>query len=307
MNDAAHTLCIGEALVDVVLRNGQDPVEHVGGSLFNVACGLARLGRPTSVLSWWSDDERGARITDAARAAGLAIADGTVGAASTPVAYAQMDDEGRATYEFDLTWEIPTAPDAASYGHVHTGSFAATLAPGGDAVLDAVRAAGGTVSYDPNIRPALMGSPAEVRGRIEQLVTLSDVVKASDEDIAWLYPNEDPHEVLARWCSQGPALVVLTRGPDGADAVGQFDGTLHIDTPPVTVADTVGAGDSFMAGLISSLLDAGVLGSKGAATALREEHALAALQRAVATSGITVTHAGAYAPTLDEVKGKRAG
>lgn len=107
------------------------------------------------------------------------------------MAYAEVDAAGRATCTFDITWQMPTPP-AAVYGHLHAGSIAATLEPGGTPVVDAARRIRelGTTSYDPNIGPALMGTPAAVRGRVEDLIRLADVVKASDEDLAWLYGDE---------------------------------------------------------------------------------------------------------------------
>ncbi|GAA1007428.1 carbohydrate kinase [Nocardiopsis tropica] len=308
-----RTLCLGEALVDVVLREGTEPAEHVGGSLFNVACGLSTLGDPASILSWWGRDERGARIADAAARAGVEIVPGTDGAPATPLAYAHLDAEGRATYEFDLGWRVPPVGGLERYGHLHTGSFAATLAPGADGVRDiAARIRDhATISYDPNIRPALMGTPEAVLPRITELIGLADVVKASDEDIAWLHPGEPVEDVMRRWIAAGPALVVVTRGPWGAYALlaGNRD-MLHVDQLTVEVADTVGAGDSFMAGLVSGLLEAGYLGSRYAARRLRSAQwsdVQPALHRAVITSALTVSRAGAHAPSRDEVEVVRAG
>ena len=302
-------LCLGEALIDEVRRIG-DPVvgSHVGGSLFNVACGLARLGDNASIASWWAADEAGRRIAEAAGAAGVRVVPGTDAAARTSVAHAVLDAEGRAAYEFDLDWQVPALPDTARVGHVHTGSIAATLEPGGSQVVEAVRAiraAGGTVSYDPNARPAIMGHPRAVVERVEELVALSDVVKASDEDLAWLFGDEPIDSIMRRWLGLGPRLMVVTRGAEGAYAALADDFDL-LAVPPVAVrmADTVGAGDSFMAGLVSGLLAGGLLGSPAASTRLAaaDWHGVqAAVHRAVLTSAITVSHTGAYAPTLDEV------
>ena len=130
----------------------------------------------------------------------------------------------------------------------------------------------GTVSYDPNVRPSLMGSPDQVVGQIEEIISVCDVVKTSDEDIAWLYGEQTPIEqVLRRWLASGPGLVVVTRGPWGAYAVlaGDRD-MLVVDSLNVEVADSVGAGDSFMAGLLSGLLDADLIGSPQAKSRLRQ-------------------------------------
>ncbi len=299
-------LCVGEALIDVV-KQGSTTTEHVGGSLLNVTCGLARLGHDATIQASFGRDERGELLRAWAEESGAKLAPGTQEAARTPVAYAQLDEQGRATYTFDLEWALAGLPEPGVYHHLHTGSIAATLEPGGSQVVEAVRQQreSGTVSYDPNIRPALMESPEDVRGRIEELISLSDLVKASDEDLEWLYGEEPLEKTVRRLKALGPAMVVITRGPWGAvAALAGDDDTLHLDQVNVSVADTVGAGDSFMAGLISGLVDAGLLGSREAAARLanaRWSDVQPALHRAVGTSAITVSRHGAYAPSLDEV------
>lgn len=304
----APVLCLGEALVDIIIRNGEILSEHVGGSPLNVACGLTGLGHPALIASWWGDDERGKAIEEHATAHTVGIVSGSDKADNTAIANAHLDEQGRATYDFDLVWDVPALPPPASLAHLHTGSFAATLAPGGAKVLAAVKkmAINGTVSYDPNVRPALMESPDKVIGRVEEIVSLSDIVKASDEDLAWLYGEDTPVEqVMRKWAKMGPGLVVCTRGPWGAYALLSGDrDMLVIDPLNVEIADTVGAGDSFMAGLLSGLLDAGLAGSPEAKTRLKSadwSQVRTALHRAVVTSGLTVSHSGAYSPNRAEV------
>ncbi len=300
-------LCLGEALIDVIERAGTVE-EKVGGSVFNVACGVASLGHPTSLASWWGEDARGKSLEEKLASAGVGIIPGSANADKTPIANAHVDEAGQATYEFELEWQVPPLPEVSTLSHLHTGSFAATLAPGASAVVAAVKAMApqGTVSYDPNVRPALMGTPEEVRPRIEELISLADVVKASDEDIAWLYGKDTPLEtVLQKWKTMGPGLIVATRGPWASYALCANDrDMLAVDPLNIKVKDTVGAGDSFMAGLISGLLDAGLLGSAEAKQRLRKARLSdiqAALHRATVTSGITVSKVGAYGPTQAEV------
>lgn len=308
---STRVLSLGEALIDVVIRP-ESTDEYVGGSLLNIAVGLATLGQPASICSYWGRDQRGDQLRKWAEAAGVDIAVGSDSAHRTSVAFARVDDEGRATYEFELTWKVPQVPDLSAFGHLHTGSIAATLEPGGsDVVATATRMREfGTVSYDPNIRPALMNSPEAVMDRIEHMVGLSDVVKASDEDLDWLYPGTPVEDVMRRWVKAGPAMVVVTRGPWGAYALlANNRDMLHLDQLRVDVADTVGAGDSFMAGLISGLLDAGLLGSPEARQRLAVKNwsdVQPALHRAVMTSALTVSRSGAYAPTMAEVQALQA-
>ena len=149
---------------------------------------------------------------------------------------------------------------------LHVGSIATVLAPGADVVLEAVRAHHGRalVSLDPNARPALTpdragrGRPGRGAGR-----PLAGVVKVSDEDLEWLFPEHDPVATATRWATQGPGLVVVTRGGDGAVAVRPDGTTLEVPGVPVVVADTVGAGDTFSGVLIDALLALGVSGPDG--------------------------------------------
>jgi len=300
-----NVLCVGEALVDVVTR-GRTSSEHVGGSPMNVAACLAKLNHPTSLASWWGNDARGHLIERAAAEHGIHVVDGSGRAEHTSIAKALVDDDGHATYEFDLLWEVPALPSPREISHLHVGSIGATLEPGAADVYAAVRrmAMQGTVSYDPNIRPAIM--KRSDKKRVEQIVAHSDLVKVSDEDLEWLYPNTPVEQVMREWAAMGPAMIVVTRGPWGSYArlAGDRD-MLVIDALDIELVDTVGAGDSFMGGLISGLLDAGLLGSASAKSELRRvrwHDVQPALHRAVITSGLTVSQQGAYAPSRDEVE-----
>lgn len=309
-----RTLVVGEALVDVVHRTDGSVDEHPGGSPLNVAIGLARLGHPVHFAARFGDDVHGHMIrAHLEREPNITLTRGTASAPTTSTATATLDSSGAATYDFDLTWDVASALDTEPTGHLHTGSIAATLAPGADAVLDAARRAHetGTVSYDPNARPTLMGTPGEARARVEALAAVADVVKASDEDLAWLYDAHTVDEIDARmreFAELGAALVVVTRGGEGSrvyvPATDEWT-----DVPPVAgvrVTDTVGAGDSFMSGLVSGLLDAGLLGSREAADALRRADlaaVLPAVDRATRCAAITVSREGANPPTRSELGG----
>jgi fructokinase len=300
-----RTLVLGEALIDVVRSPDGAVAEHPGGSPANVALGLARLGHPVSLRTSIGSDERGALIAAHLEPEGVELAAGSRTDGPTSVAEATLDATGAATYRFELRWEVapPVSVDGAT--HLHTGSIAATLEPGATAVLDAVERArtGATVSYDPNARPSLMGQPQDVRAKIEQIIGLSDVVKASDEDVHWLYDGAAIPEVMRLWGRLGPTVVVVTRGGEGA-VVAVNGVVVSLAAPTVTVADTVGAGDSFMAGLISGLLDAGLLGGTEARAALRAagmDQVRPAVERALACAAVTVSRAGANPPRRDEI------
>lgn len=299
-------LAVGEALIDIVEPTDGQTSEHVGGSPANVAMGVAALGHPTSLATHIGRDERGQRIADHLQEHHVSLAPGSQDAERTSTAKATLDADGGATYDFDLAWHLPDV-DLSDIGHVHTGSIAATLQPGGTEVFELICAArpGATVSYDPNARPTIMGEAHEARSIIEENIGRSDVVKASVEDLEWLYPGAEPADVARLWTRLGPALVILTDGGEGAMAQHGPEAKISvIKARKVTVVDTVGAGDSFMSGLISGLLDAGLLGSAQARERLAAspEHVIvAAIERAIATSAYTVTQAGAAAPTRSDL------
>ena len=156
----------------------------------------------------------------------------------------------------------------------------------------------------PNIRPAIMGDLDEIRADVEGLIPIIDVVKASSEDLGLLYPDLSIEEVIDAWLDLGPALVVITRGADGVTYRTRTGEFASFPTLAPVVVDTVGAGDSFMAGLISGLLSLGMLGGPEARDALASADSDAvrpAIHRGLATSAVTVGYAGAYAPSLDEL------
>ena len=302
-----RALVIGEALVDVVVHADRSREEHPGGSPANVALGLGRLGRPVDLLTWLAHDAYGARVKSHLEASGVHLLAGNRSALNTPVAIAHLDEHGQASYEFDLTWDLPTAweGDTVAPLVLHTGSIAATLRPGGAVVLREVtaRRPATTITYDPNARPALMGSPLQAGATVDEFVRVADVIKASDSDLRWLHPRQDPDDVALRWARSGPAIVVVTHGAGGAFAATASGARLHIPAVPVDVVDTVGAGDSFMSGLIDGLWTAGLLGGarRAALRAIDVRTLEAVLTRCVEIAAITVSRAGANPPRLAEL------
>lgn len=309
MLDRLDLLVIGECVADVVrLPDAADRV-HPGGSPANVAYGLAGLGHDATLLTQLGADEKGRLIRDHLTAAGVDVrTDGST--APTPTAAVTLDSAGRAAYTFDITWTLGPVSLDRSPAHVHTGSIAAVTEPGASAVVAAVESlrAAATVSYDPNVRPELMGDHEAAVRRSERCVALSDVVKASDEDLEWLYPGEDPVDVAERWLATGPAVVLVTRGADGAFAV--LPGALvTVGASPAEVVDTVGAGDAFMSGTLHALAAHGLLGpaGRGRLRALDRATVQDVLRHASASAAVTVARAGANPPDaaeLDEALGR---
>ena len=302
---AGDALVVGEALIDVVHRADGTVEVHPGGSPANVALTLGRLGRPARLLTSFGTDAYGDRIRSWLRASDVSVVDGSDGAARTSVATARLSDTGSATYEFELEWAIPAVTlDPAEAVVVHTGSIGAVLGPGAEGVLSVLDAhrAHATVTYDPNLRPSLMGSAAAVASQVDDLVRRSDVVKVSDEDLAWVAPGRDPVDVARGWLALGPSLVVVTLGGEGAVAV-TAQGVTGVPAERVEVVDTVGAGDSFMGALIDGLWHEGLLGAanRPALRAISGDAVERVLARCVRVAAITVSRAGANPPRRAEL------
>ncbi|MGE9809335.1 carbohydrate kinase family protein [Janibacter sp. G1551] len=304
-----RVLVIGEALMDVIRHADDETTEHVGGSPANVAVGLARLDHDVELATCLGQDDRGQRIQAHLQRHGVQLSEGTAASgAPTSVALAELDSSGAATYTFDIAWEPGRIRLPEVVSHVHTGSIAAALDPGAADVLDAIgrAAAMATISFDPNVRPSIVGDRPGLREQIEAVIALSDVVKASEDDLPALYGDDvDLEAVVERWLALGPSLVVITRGPDGVIwRTASSPEPAALPSVAGEVVDTVGAGDSFMAGLLSGLLALDLLGDPAARARLREATLASvrpAIERGSACSGLTVGRAGAYAPSLDEL------
>jgi fructokinase len=287
-------LVIGESLIDIV---GED--EHVGGSPLNVAVGLGRLGRPVDFLTRIGADRYGRRIAEYVNDAGVQLVSGSQTAERTATARATVAADGSADYQFDLDWQLSGTPPVAPPLFVHTGSIAAVQDPGCLAVaalIDTYRLSA-TVTFDPNVRPSLIADAELARQRIEHLVERSDIVKVSEEDLLWHDPDRSPEQIARSWLGLGPALVMVTMADQGAMAVCAA-GEARVPTRAVQVVDTVGAGDSFMAGLLDALWGSGLLGGERR-TELRSigvEALTAALEAASLSSALTVARAGADLP-----------
>ena len=301
----ARALVIGEALIDIVERDGSVLGEHVGGSPLNVAVGLGRLDRGVDFLTHIGDDERGRRIVEYVEASGVQLVRGSVSAARTPTAAARLDGTGAANYTFDLDWQLTGTPEVTPPLVVHTGSIAGFLDPGclaTAALLDAYRLSA-TVTYDPNVRPDLIDDREQAIGRIQRLVEKADVVKASDEDLRWIDPTRTPEELAKAWQGLGPSIVAVTMGERGSFAICAA-GTVEVVARPVEVVDTVGAGDSFMTGLIDALWSLNLLGGdrRDELARIDVDTLQGVLGAAALASAVTVGRAGADLPDRDALQ-----
>ncbi|MDR0435206.1 MAG: carbohydrate kinase [Propionibacteriaceae bacterium] len=304
LNDG-FALVVGESLVDIVPDAAGDVGEYPGGSPMNTAVGLARLGRDVRLATWYARDARGALVDAHLAASGVQVLPGTYGAARTPTAKVVFQPDGSARYVFDISWHVPEIPAEWRPLVVHAGSIGASRFPGCSEVLDVLRRFHpvATITYDPNARPHAIGDADKVRAQMEACAATSDVVKASTEDLQWLYPDRDPEASALEWLAGGPSLLVLTAGADGVQAWTKSGLRLRQDPPEVSVSDTVGAGDSFMAGLIHQLWRAELLGAENRTklAAMTLEQLSAALGFATRTAAITLSRKGANPPWSTEL------
>jgi len=306
----------GESLVDLVPDGDGDLRALPGGSPFNVAVGLGRLGVPTALLGPISTDEHGGSLAARLVEAGVRTLPTERTARPTTLATVRLDDAGHASYTFslegtsatgmgaeDLATAVAEAPEAGT-APLHVSLGAVTLAsPGTGALLAGMLADAASrpfVSLDPNVRPAVIEDMDAERAAIARAVAAVDLVKVSDDDLRALHPGRDPLAVAGGWARSGPALVVVTRGREGATAVRDDSGTLTVASLPVDVVDTVGAGDAFTSGLLAALDDRGLLDR----TALRAVDA-ATLREVLAfasrVAAVTCTRHGADPPRREEL------
>jgi fructokinase len=291
------TVC-GEALVDL-LATGPTTYEAVpGGSPANTAVALARLGVPVSLLARLSTDGFGRQLRAHLTTNGVDLTAAVEAAETSSLAVVSRDEAGTASYRFvldgtaDWAWTDGELVLPATTTCLHTGSLALALSP---AVERLLLRADCTVSVDPNLRPALMTD--RTAADVQRWLGLADVWKASTEDVALLHPGEDHVDVARRWAAAGPSVVVVTEGAGGATAV--VDGTvLHVDAHPTEVVDTVGAGDTFTAGLLGALHRDGHLGGR---LTLTPDQLRPALELGLRAAAVTCSRPGADPPYVHEL------
>jgi len=295
VDDTALVTVIGESLVDIISdpHNGKSATEkHPGGSPLNVAVGCARLGLRTKLVTHFAKDLHGQLIAEHLDSNGVETIVG--GLQPTSTALATLDDTGAAQYTFDISWDIngasiPALAAAESSLHVHAGSIATVLPPGSKSVMGLIEGARQHATISPDRDTA--------REQAEDFVSASDIVKASDEDLSWLYPDKTVEETMEAWLALGPALVALTRGAEGPVILSRA-GKVDLPAETVTVTDTVGAGDSFMAALIAGLAQLDVLGAAARERlhAITHEQLDAVARYANKAAALTCSRPGANPP-----------
>ena len=256
----------GEALIDLIPTPAGDLGIHPGGGPFNTARWLGRLGAEVGFLGALAADPLGQRLSDQLVEAGVSLDLVVATELPTTLALAQLDAAGAARYSFYTNTSMadvwPEQVDAllpAELDALYLGSIGLVLEPAASAGVRAVelaRARGALVMVDPNIRASLIEDRVAYLGRLEVVLTQTDVLKLSVEDLEWLAPAEPPLAAARRFLDRGPQVVLLTAGAEGATVLAAA-GTTPIPAVPVAVVDTIGAGDAFSAGFLAHWLARG--------------------------------------------------
>jgi len=308
----------GEALIDLVPSADGGQRGTAGGGPFNTARALARLGIPTQFLGRLSHDAFGKQLGEQLAADGADLSLTSFGPEPTTLAIADVDRDGHAAYRFVI--DGTSAPNLTqqmlppSFSHriraLHVGTLGLVLEPIGTTIAALVdrEHTQRLVMVDPNIRPSALsllspsplvaeGRGGEYRTRLDQVIAQSTIVKASDADVAWLFPELDLHAAVHALLASGPRLVVVTLGADGAFGVtGEADA--RVPAPAVDVVDTIGAGDAFGAALLAWLHDHDRLTRN---LRLTRDELRAALEFACLVASLTCTRAGADPPRRAEL------
>jgi fructokinase len=301
----------GEALIDMLPRKATDgaPVfqPFVGGSVFNVAIALGRLGVSAGFFGGLSTDFFGAMLREALEKSRVNVSYANVSDRPTTLAFVTLI-EGQARYAFfdeHSAGRMLTDTDLPAFPAVlralHFGSFSLAAEPCGSAyeALMQREHVSRVISLDPNIRPSLIKNRDAHIARLERLVGLADIVKFSDDDLAWMAPDASFDRFAEAWLARGARVVIMTRGENGALARSKRF-ALSVPSIKVTVADTIGAGDTFSAAVLA-WLDQRDLLTKSAVASLDEGQVSEALAYAAKAAGITSSRPGADPPWLNEL------
>ena len=305
-------LSCGEALIDMLPRTSTLGeacfAPYAGGAVFNTAIALGRLGAPSAFFSGVSNDMLGEILADTLHASKVDTRYLARSDRPTTVAFVKLVN-GQATYAFYdeatagrmlATSDLPVLPDSVSALFLGGISLVNDPAASTYEALQARECGARVTMIDPNIRPGFIaGKEAEYRARIERMVARADIVKLSDEDLHWLEGAGDLTDLARGILARGPKLVFITEGAQGARAVTATQDRF-VAAQAVTVVDTVGAGDTFNAGALAALHQAGVL-TKAGVTALSDAVLDAALSLGTRAAAITVSRAGANPPWAHEL------
>ena len=308
-------LCCGEALIDFVpLADVRAYRPYPGGSVFNIAVGLGRLGTPVGFFSKMSNDFFGDLLVDYLLQNGVNTDYCLRAPGETTLAFVSLPDEKHKEPQFlfyandtvdrnlnvaDLPSHLPDEIKA-----LHFGSISLVMEPGATSLETLMKRESRKriISLDPNIRPGLITDKVTYRNRFEKWVELVDILRLSLADLTWLYPGVEPENIIQRWFSQGISLCILTMGPEGAIGYTSNGIIASASAPQIEVADTVGAGDTFLAAALTLLNQEKVLYQREKLRNLSENQLAACLAYANRAAAINCSRRGANPPYSHEME-----
>ncbi|WP_421693930.1 carbohydrate kinase family protein [Aestuariivirga sp.] len=304
-------LCCGEALIDFLPRKTADGgtayQPFCGGSVYNTAIALGRLGVPVGLYTGLSTDFFGDMLREGLAASKVSLSYAKSWDKPSTLAFVKLT-KGHARYSFfddNSAGRMLTRRDLpkleAKVQALHFGSISLIPEPGGD-TLEALmkrEAKARVISFDPNIRPGMIANRRAHLARLHRMIAMADIVKVSDEDVVWMTGKDDAKAAARKWLKLGAKIVLVTRGGKGVDA---FTGGYAISRPAekVKVADTVGAGDTFTAGLLTALRAMKLL-HKPKLAAIGERDLATAMSFAARAAAITCSRPGADPPWAREM------
>ncbi|WP_209833887.1 carbohydrate kinase [Ruegeria sp. HKCCE3926] len=306
-------LCCGEALIDMISEPTASGaigfVPHTGGAVLNTAVAMGRLGVPVGMLTGLSSDMFGQQLIDALKASHVDTTHVIISDRPTTLAFVQLSDK-HASYSFVdentagrmlLPEDMPDQLPAVSA--LYLGGISLACEPCADAYAALLDRHGSdrAVMLDPNIRPDFIKDQTRFRTRLNRMISRADIVKVSDEDLDWIIPGAESEAAKASVLLQaGPSVVIVTRGSDGAHGYLADGSEVSVPVKPVEVVDTIGAGDTFNAGVLTELSRAGHL-TKSGLRGLTVESLQAAMELGADVAAVTVSRAGAEPPWAHEL------
>lgn len=306
-------ICCGEALIDMIpadtAEGAQGFVPHAGGAVFNTAIALGRLGQKTGFVTGLSDDLFGTQLAVALEHSHVDCSHVIRSSLPTTLAFVELTN-GQARYTFydentagrsltpDQLPELPNAAHALYFGGI---SLISEPCAEFYAALAEREASRRLIMIDPNIRAAFVQDEARYRARLDRMIAVSDIVKVSDEDLDWIVQSDAVLEDKARTlCAAGPHAVIVTRGADGAAAVLKNGEMIEVPAKIAKMVDTVGAGDTFNAGVLARLAQDDLL-TKDKRAEIDAEALTRALTLGAEVAAVTVSRAGANPPWAHEL------
>lgn len=304
-------LCCGEALIDMLPRTTTEGeaafAPYVGGAVFNSAVALGRLGAPAGFFSGLSSDLFGGQLREALGASKVSSTYAHTSPKPTTLAFVRLNN-GQATYTFydeNTAGRMLTIEDLPKLGAeieaMLFGAISLISEPAGSAYEEFMRREHNSrvMMLDPNIRPNFIPDKAKHLRRIREMMAMADIVKLSDEDLNWFDEAGSHEDVVRNWLDRGPKLIVVTHGSEGAVGFSK-EHKVTVVPQKVKVVDTVGAGDTFNAGILAALHEQGLL-TKAAVGGLPEDAIRKALELGAKAAAVTVSRAGANPPWRHEI------